>query len=101
MAVIVSLQSKTSGEIKRFLDSYYETTVQMDADVDQWVYVYNKPLDAIDIISSLMDNSDKYYISLSIQMDTGDFYHITNENHDDVVKGMFQLFYQDIPLFSS
>ena len=36
----------------------------MDSDVEQWIYVYNKPLEAIDMISTVIDNSDKHKMRL-------------------------------------
>jgi hypothetical protein len=96
MAVVVNLWSKRTGEIKRFLESYYKKEMNMDEDIDRWIYVYNKPLDSVDIISALMDNNDKYEISMCIQVDTGDIYYITAQNHNDIIKGMFCLFYEEV-----
>lgn len=93
MAVIINLWSKKPGEIKRFLKRFYEKDVQMDDDVEQWIYVYNKPLDAVDMISAVMDNNDKYKISVCIQIDEGDIHPVTAENHNDIIKGIFELFY--------
>lgn len=96
MAVAVNLWSSKEGEIKRFLEKYYGKEVELDMDVSQWIYVYNKPLDSVDIISALMDNSDKYRIGMCIQMDHGDIHPVTAENHNDIIKGMFCLFYQEV-----
>ena len=93
MAILISLRSDKLGEIKRFLESYYQKDVKIDDDVGWWIYVYNKPLDAVDIISAVMDNSDKYNISVCIQVDKGDIYPVTVENHNSVIKDMFYLYY--------
>jgi hypothetical protein len=66
--------SGKSGEIKRFLKSFYQKEVKAEDDISQWIYVYNKPLEAIDIISALMDNKERYKISMFIQIDRGDLY---------------------------
>ena len=95
MAISVTLWSQKNGEIKRFLEKFYEKSVRMDEDVNQWIYVYRKPLEAVDMICAIMDNSDKYRISLCIQVDEHDVHPITYENHNDVIKGMFHLFYED------
>jgi len=95
MAISVNLWSHKLGEIKRFLEKYYEKDIIMDEDVDQWTYVYNKPLEAVDIISVVIDNSDKYQISMCIQVDEGDIHPITAENHNDIIKSIFYLFYED------
>ena len=95
MAVIVNLWSKKQGEIKRFLERYYRKPINMDEDVEQWIYIYNNPLNSVDIISAVMDNNDMFQISLYIQIDKGDVHMVTVENHNDIIKGMFQLFYKE------
>jgi len=97
MAITVTMWSGKIGDIKKFLDKYYGKNVKIDGDVDQWIYVYNKPLEAIDIISAIMDNNDKYSISLCIQIDKGDIHPVTYENHNDIIKGILYLFYEEIP----
>lgn len=97
MSISVNMWSNREGEIKRFLEKYYGKSVDIDNDVNQWIYVYNKPLEAVDIISALMDNNDKYKIAMCIQVDQGDIHPVTVENHNDIIKGMFCLFYQDSP----
>lgn len=98
MAVTLNLWSLRIGEIKRFLERYYEKEVKMDEDVGQWVYVYKKPLDAIDMISAVVDNVDKYQLAMSIQVNEGEHHPITLENHNDVIKGLLCLFYEENPV---
>lgn len=95
MAISVNLWSRKPGEIRRFLERYYDKQVVMDEDVDRWIYVYQKPLEAVDIISAVMDNNDRFEISVCIQVDECDIHPVTSENHNDVIKGIFQLFYQE------
>lgn len=95
MAIVVNLWSRRNGEIKRFLERFYEKEIKMDEDVDQWIYVYNKPLDAVDMISTVIDNNDKYQISVCVQVDKGDVHPVTVENHNDIIKGIFYLFYNE------
>jgi hypothetical protein len=95
MAISVNLWSNKTGEIKRFLERYYEKNIRMDEDVDQWIYVYNKPLEAVDLISVVIDNNDKFQISMCIQVDEGDVHPVTMENHNDIIKGIFYLFYEE------
>lgn len=97
MPITVTLWSKKPGDIKTFLESYYEKESEMDVDVDRWIYVYRKPLDAIDIISAVMDNNYRYNISMCLQVGDGDIYPITYDNHNDVIKGLLHLFYTETP----
>lgn len=95
MSISVSLWSRKEGEIKRFLQRYYEKEVFLDEDVEKWIYVYNKPLDSVDIISAVVDNNDQYQISMCIQLNDGDPHLITENNHNDVIKDIFELFYRE------
>jgi len=95
MSITVNLWTKKEGEIRRFLEKYYEDEVIIDEDVDQWSYVYREPLESVDIISALMDNSHQYDIKLGVQVNHGDLYPVTEKNHNDVIKGIFCLFYEE------
>lgn len=95
MAITVSMWSDKKGEIKRFLNSFYQKEVKMDDDIGQWIYVYTKPLEAIDIISAVMDNKDKFHISMCLQVDKADPHVITEQNHNDIVKSILYLYYQE------
>jgi len=96
MAIAVNLWSDKDGEIRKFLERYYDKSVNMDDDVSRWIYVYNKPLEAVDLISAVMDNKDKYRISICIQVDEGDIHPITIENYNDIIKGIFCLYYKEL-----
>lgn len=95
MNLTVNLWSGKKGEIKRFLDMFYDRDSNMDEGTGEWEYVYKKPLEAIDIINAVMDNSDKYQINLCIQIDEGQMFHITSDNHNEVIRDMFGLFYNE------
>jgi len=93
MYVTVNLLSKKPGEIKNFLESYYQKKLDMDNDVGHWIYVYYKPLQAIDLISTVIDNSDKHKMTLLIQVDKGDIHTVTYENCNDIIKALLYLYY--------
>jgi hypothetical protein len=95
MAITVSMWSGKTGEIKRFLKSFFQREVRVEEDIRQWFYIYNKPLEAIDIISAVMDNKDRFQIALCIQVEKGDLVVINDENYNDVIKGIIQLFYRE------
>lgn len=95
MYVTVNLLSRKTGEIKDFLERYYQKELKMDNDIDQWIYVYNKPLQAIDMISTVIDNSDKHKMTLLIQVDRGDVHAVTYENCNDIIKALLYLYYNE------
>lgn len=95
MYVTVNLFSKKTGEIKDFLQRFYQKELKMDNDVDQWIYIYSKPLEAIDMISTVIDNSDKHKMSLFIQVDKGDVHAVTYDNCNDIIKALLYLYYNE------
>ena len=97
MAISVNLWSRKKGELKNFLERYYQKKVKVDDDVNQWIYVYRNPIDAIDIIGIVIDNSDKYSISICIQIDDHDVHPVTYDNHNDIIKSISYLYYQQSP----
>jgi len=96
MSIVVYLISGINGEIKRFLESFYEKEINMDNDVGKWIYVYNKPIEAVDIMSAVIDNNDNYKISLCIQLGDGDIHHVNKNNCNDIIRGIFELFYEQV-----
>ncbi|NLD50293.1 MAG: hypothetical protein GX660_24405 [Clostridiaceae bacterium] len=95
MHVTVNLFSSEQGVIKNFLQRYYQKEIHMDDDVGQWIYVYKKPLEAIDMISTVVDNSDKHNIGVFIQVDKGDLHPVTNTNCNDIIKALLYLHYKE------
>jgi hypothetical protein len=95
MSLTVNLWSRKTGELKQFLESYYDRKVGVNEDQGEWACVYMKPLEAVDIISAVMDNSDRYQIMILIQVDDGQLHHVTAENHNEVIRDIFQLFYNE------
>lgn len=95
MSVIVNLVSNTTGTLKSFLDSFFEKDSNIDEDVVEWISIYNEPLEAIDIMTALIDNVEKYDIKLFISMDAGLYIEVTSENINDIIKFMFFRFYKD------
>ncbi len=94
MSLTVNMWSWREGELKRFLESYYESEVQM-INEDGWICEYTSPVEAVDIISAVIDNSDKYRIVICIQIDGGQLFHVTPDNMNEIIKDLFLLFYNE------
>ena len=95
MSITVSLFSRKVGEIRRFLEKYYQREIKLDSDVGQWTYIYNRPLEAIDMISTVIDNNHRHKINLSIQVDQGDVHLVTGDNCNDIIKALLHVYYKD------
>lgn len=95
MSLTVNLWSRKNGELKRFLESYYNKNMDLNENDEQWFHRFGKPLEAVDIISAVVDNNDKYQINICIQVNDGQLHLITPENHNEVIRDIFQLFYNE------
>lgn len=95
MSVTVNLTSDNEGILKDFLNSFYEKNSKVDDDVVEWINVFNQPLEAIDVMTAVIDNSDKYNIGLWVSMDAGLLVEVNQKNIEDVIKFMLFRFYKE------
>ena len=95
MKLKVNLWSRKIGDLKRFLESYFDREIDMREDTGEWSCIYGKPLEAVDIISAVVDNNDKYQVIICIQLDEGQMHLINSDNHNEVIKDIFNLFYNE------
>lgn len=96
MSVSISLWSNLQGEIQSFLSSYYQKDFKNYEQYNSWTSDFFNPLESIDMISALMDNFHKFKVTMYIHMDNGYLHRITEENYDDVIKGLLELYYLPI-----
>lgn len=94
MPVTINLSSENEGVLKSFLDSYFEKDSHLDDDVSAWINVFNKPLEAIDLITSVIDNSDTFDIQLGICMDAGILVEVNQQNVNEIIKFMLFRYYR-------
>ena len=93
VSITISLWSTEQGEILRFLESFYQKNIKIEACSRRWIKEFYNPLDSIDIISALMDNNYKYEILMYIHMENGYLHKITTDNYNDIIKDILKLFY--------
>jgi len=94
MSIVLNLSSENASTLKNFLDRFYEKDFMLEDDVIEWVNVFNEPLEAIDIMTAVMDNKDKFDIKLCMSMDPGLFIDVTQFNIEDIIKLMLLRFYK-------
>lgn len=93
MAITLSLWSAKKGEIRNFLEKFYDREVFLSEESGSWICVFDKPLEAVDIICAVMDNVETFNITVCVQLDHYDLCTVTCENYNDLVKGIFHLYY--------
>jgi len=93
MPVTISLWSTKQGEIRSFLESYYQKDNQCEEYSRRWIGEFFNPLDSIDMISALMDNCDRYNIVMYLHMENGYLHKIVESDYNDVIKGLIGIYY--------
>lgn len=89
MSAIVNLYSKKNNEIKKFLDRFYNNSINISNNL-KWEHSYENPIEAADIIGAYIDNSDKFDIRMWISLDKGLFINITDFNSDKIIRYLFE-----------
>lgn len=89
MYTIVNLYSDKEKEIEKFLNRFYNETVEMEDNL-KWEKKYNNPIEIADIIGTFIDNNDKYKINMWISLDEGTFINVTDNNVDSIIKYLYE-----------
>ena len=92
MSITINLVSEKYGELEQFLSNYFEKDMLVDSDTLEWTYTFRKPLDSVSMINAIIDNSDIYSFTPWISMDKDLFIKIEENNHNDLVKYIFDRF---------
>ena len=89
MNTIVNLYSEKKGEIKRFLNKYYDKDIVLENDL-KWEKEIENPIEITNIISALIDNNSKFKINTWISLDIGIFINVTETNLDQIIRYLFE-----------
>lgn len=89
MCAIVDIYSENNIEIKNFLHSFFNQEIEIN-DNQRCEIIYKNPLYCADIISSSIDNLDKFKISMWISLDKHLFINITKINADKIIRYLFE-----------
>lgn len=95
MSLSVNLWSTNSTELKNFLSSFYQHDVKISDSVGPWFHEYSDPLESADLISALMDNSDKFDIVMYLQAEEGGMTRITEANYNEIIKALYIKYYSE------
>ena len=89
MYTIVNLYSDKKGEIQKFLNSFYDTNIDIK-DEFKWENKYHNSVEIADIIGTFIDNNDKYKINMWISLDEGTFINVTDYNADEIIRYLYE-----------
>ncbi len=82
----VQLFCNDKNELSSFLNKFYNNTNKLSTEI----FSFENPTDLIDLISVVIDNSDKYNISAWINLDEDIFIKVTSSNINDIIKYIYE-----------
>ena len=87
--VSVNLYSENSKELERFLSSFYNSSFNMNNDLN-WEHKYENPIEITEIIGALVDNFEDFKIMMWVSLDKGVYIHVTEDNADSLIRYMYE-----------
>ncbi|MBP3284658.1 MAG: hypothetical protein J6M02_04085 [Clostridia bacterium] len=91
MAIVLNLISEKENTIQNFLESYFEKDMLADSQTYEWSYTLPEPLEAINLISAVLDNNLKD-LTLWISFDPNVFLKVKPDNYNDIIKYIVERF---------
>lgn len=87
--VSVNLYSESSEELKRFLSSFYNSSFNINNNLN-WGHKYENPIEITEIIGVLVDNFEDFKIMMWVSLDKGVYIHVTKENADKLIRYLYE-----------
>ena len=91
--IIVTLLAEKPRELNRFLSSYYNKDMQIEEGAFRWTSIFQKPLDSICMLATLVDNIEDYKIEALVSIKHYNSVKVTNENINELVKLLYWMNY--------
>lgn len=82
----LNLYSQNENDILNFLERFYNKKFEKAIEN----FSFENPIEMVDMISTLIDNNDKYNISAWINLDEDIYMKITNSNLNDIIKYLYE-----------
>lgn len=87
--VSVNLISENSEELEKFLSSFYNSSFDINNNLN-WEHQYSNPIEIAEIIGAYVDNSDDFKIVMWISLDRGVYINVTDDNADSLIKYLYE-----------
>ena len=85
----VNIYSEKENEIKKFLELYYSTNININPNL-KFKKDFANPIDMIDLISCFADNSHKFNISIWISLDEDVYIRVSEQNINSIIKYLYE-----------
>ena len=87
--VSVNLISEDSYELEEFLSSFYNSSFDINDNLN-WEHKYSNPVELAEIIGAYVDNLDNFNIVMWISLDKGVYINVTTDNADSLIKYLYE-----------
>lgn len=87
----INLYSPESGEINRFLSSFYNKKIELPNDL-KYNISFENPVEMTELIGTYIENNDKYKINMWISLDKGVYINVTPYNADKLIRYIYERF---------
>lgn len=87
--VSVNLYSNNSKELERFLSSFYNSSFNINNDLN-WEHKYENPIELTEIIGAFVDNFEDFKIMMWVSLDKGVYIHVTQDNADRLIRYLYE-----------
>lgn len=91
--VTITLLSQKPSELNEFLNTYFDEEIDVTDEAFMWSCIYQEPLASVSLISTLIDNNEKYKIEALISIEHLDSIKVSEENIEDLIKLMYFRYY--------
>ena len=82
----ISLYCENENLLSTFLNKYYNKDIPNTMEDIS----FDNPIELVDLISVVIDNTDKYPISAWINLDENIYIKITNSNINEIIKYLYE-----------
>lgn len=87
--ISVNLISEDSYELEKFLGSFYNSSFDINDNLN-WEHKYSNPVELAEIIGAYVDNLDNFNIVMWISLDKGVYINVTTDNADSLIKYLYE-----------
>ena len=87
--VSVNLISEDSYELEKFLSSFYNSSFDINDNLN-WEHKYSNPVELAEIIGAYVDNFDDFNIVMWVSLDKGVYINVTTDNADSLIKYLYE-----------
>lgn len=84
-----NLFTENKSTLNEFLNKFYGKSINLENNLN-FEKNFENPVDMVELISTLIDNNEKYNIGIWITLDKNLYINITEHNLDKVIRYIFE-----------